>query len=339
MASSTSYENLSPSVLANPGEFCTLSTCPLSLANIQYVPSFVGNALYASLFGAFLTGQLFLGIHHRNWGFLLGMFGGIVLEIVDYNARIQMHYNPFQKGPILMHVRYLMTLNIAPAFLSASIYLAISRIIPIYSCTLSRFKPRTYAFLFVTCDIIALLLQAAGGAIASFADNVDEEKDEDKMRKMGIDIMVAGVSWQVFSLGLLGIFSWEFAWRIRKAGERDLSVLGGSGCSYQRLGLAPLAVFVRSVFRCAELREGFRGKLANQQVTFMGLEGGMIVIAVGLLTVWHPGLIFQGTWQHAGWRFMGEGAEERKVVEKSDQRRDEWMTYGHGEKHEHWTRK
>lgn len=191
-----------------------------------------------------------------------------------------------------------MTLTIAPAFLSASIYL-----------TLSRFKPRTYTFLFVTCDIIALLLQAAGGAIASFADNTDEEKDEDKMREMGIDIMVAGVSWQVFSFGLFGLFCGEFAWRIRKAGERDLS----SETSFvalrrarrfrlfpSALGLATVAVFVRSVFRCAELREGFRGKLANQQVTFMDLEGGMIVIVVGLLTVWHPGLLFQGNWQHAG---------------------------------------
>ena len=89
---------------------------------------------------------------------------------------------------------------------------------------------------------------------------------------------------------------------------------------------------MRSVFRCAELREGFRGKLANQQVTFMVLEGGMIAIAVGLLTIWHPGLIFQRTWQHAGWRFRGEKAEERKVVEKSGQRRDEWVTYGHGER-------
>ena len=43
------------------------------------------------------------------------------------------------------------------------------------------------------------------------------------MRKMGIDIMVAGVSWQVFTMGLLGIFCGEFAWRICKAGERDLS--------------------------------------------------------------------------------------------------------------------
>jgi hypothetical protein len=35
---------------------------------------------------------------------------------------------------------------------------------------------------------------AAGGALASFAYSIDEKKDEDKMRKMGINIMVAGVS-------------------------------------------------------------------------------------------------------------------------------------------------
>lgn len=55
-------------------------------------------------FGICLIVQLFLGIHHRTWGFLTSIFGGIVLEIVGYIARIQMHYNPFRKGPFLMQV-------------------------------------------------------------------------------------------------------------------------------------------------------------------------------------------------------------------------------------------
>jgi RTA1 like protein len=47
------------------------------------------------------------------------------------------------------------------------------------------------------------------------------------------------------------------------------------------VALATLAVIVRSVFRCTELKEGFDEKLANEEVTFMVLEGAMIVVAVG----------------------------------------------------------
>jgi hypothetical protein len=75
--------------------------------------------------------------------------------------------------PFCTTCRYLVCLTIAPALLSASIYLTLARIIPIYSSILSRFQPRTYALVFIACDFIPLLLQAAGGAIASISN--DEE--------------------------------------------------------------------------------------------------------------------------------------------------------------------
>ena len=83
--------------------------------------------------------------------------------------------------------------------------------------------------------------------------------------------------------------------------------------------MATLAIFVRSVFRCVELREGFRGKLANQQFIFMVLEGRMIVIAVGSLTLWHPGLMFQGIWQEMDGVPMSMGKDKDSGYERSRQ--------------------
>ncbi len=51
MAAATSYNNISASVLANPLNYAPSRTHPLSLTNTQYVPSLVGNVLYAGLFG------------------------------------------------------------------------------------------------------------------------------------------------------------------------------------------------------------------------------------------------------------------------------------------------
>ena len=62
------------------------------------------------------------------------------------------------------------------------------------------------------------------------------------------------------------------------------------------LAIAVLTIFVRSCFRVAELQTGFNGKLANEQIPFMILEGGMIAIASIALTVWHPGLVFGAFW-------------------------------------------
>ena len=85
----------------DPADFCKLGTCPLSEANFTYVPTLAGNALYLGLFALMLVVQVFLGIRYRTWGFLVGMIGGLVLEIIGYAGRIQLHFNPFPFNPFL----------------------------------------------------------------------------------------------------------------------------------------------------------------------------------------------------------------------------------------------
>jgi hypothetical protein len=85
-----------------PDADCTLKTCSLLQAHYLYLPNLGGNALYAAIFGLALIAQIGLGIRCRSWGFLGGMFGGLVLEIIGYVGRIQMHSNPFIDQPFLM---------------------------------------------------------------------------------------------------------------------------------------------------------------------------------------------------------------------------------------------
>ena len=65
---------------------------------------------------------------------------------------------------------------------------------------------------------------------------------------------------------------------------------------YLGIGIALLAIYVRSCFRVAELQGGFQGELANDEITFMILEGAMIVIASTALTGVHPGIMFGKSW-------------------------------------------
>lgn len=105
--------------------------------------------------------------------------------------------------------RSLVSLTIAPAFLAASIYLCLARIVVVVGEDLSRFKPRTYTLVFIFCDLTSLILQAAGGAIASAATTYSQDQ-------MGIHIMIAGLSFQVFSLSLFTALCAEFAWRVSR---------------------------------------------------------------------------------------------------------------------------
>ena len=106
---------------------------------------------------------------------------------------------------------YLICLTIGPAFLSASIYVCLSRLVVIHGAHLAPLKPRTYTLSFICCDIISLVLQAAGGAIAATA-NLETDK------QTGVNVMIAGLAFQVFSLALFMVLSLDFVRRVHRAG-------------------------------------------------------------------------------------------------------------------------
>ena len=91
----------------DPSDYCTLDICPLSEAYVEYVPSLAGNAFYLGVFAVLLVAQVVLGIRYRTWSYLAGLFGGLVLEIIGYAGRLQMHYNPFRFDPYLEYVHYI----------------------------------------------------------------------------------------------------------------------------------------------------------------------------------------------------------------------------------------
>lgn len=113
---------------------------------------------------------------------------------------------------LTIFIRSLVTLTIGPAFLTASIYLCLARIVVVFGQDLSRVKPRTYTMVFMTCDFISLLLQAAGGAIASAADTKSTSD-------LGVNIMIAGLTFQVVSLLLFMGLCADFAWKVSRASE------------------------------------------------------------------------------------------------------------------------
>lgn len=120
--------------------------------------------------------------------------------------------------------RYLICLTIAPAFLSAGIYLCLSRIIVVYGEQLARFKPRTYTIIFVCSDIFALVLQAIGGALADTADSGSS------LQQTGINIMIAGLAFQVVSLTIFIALCLDFAWQVRKHNASSRQILRQFHC-------------------------------------------------------------------------------------------------------------
>lgn len=59
------------------------------------------------------------------------------------------------------------------------------------------------------------------------------------------------------------------------------------------LAIATICIFWRSVFRVAELSEGWSGPLMRRQDLFIGFEGVMIIVACLVLNVFHPSICFK----------------------------------------------
>ncbi|KAJ5080991.1 RTA1 domain protein [Penicillium angulare] len=266
----------------------------MSDAYIDYQPNLPANAFFAALFGLLFVSQLGLGIWYRTWPFMIAMLPGLVLEILGYIGRILLHNNPFEFNNFLL---YLICLTLGPAFFSAAIYICLGKIVIIYGESISRFRPRTYTTIFVSCDLLSLILQAVGGALASSAGDGDAKESD-----LGVNIMIAGLAFQVFSLLIFLILASEFALRVRnspKSENDDFTSLRQNKrwkmfifC----LALATITIFVRSVFRVAELQGGFSSALANNEVALMVLESAMISIACISLTIAHPAIAAGRTW-------------------------------------------
>ena len=81
---------------------CTIQTCCYKQAYVQYAPTLAGNAVYLAIFCIFFCLQTGLGLYYRTWGFLVGMFCGLILEIIGYAGRIMLRTDPFNLNTFLL---------------------------------------------------------------------------------------------------------------------------------------------------------------------------------------------------------------------------------------------
>lgn len=105
-------------------------------------------------------------------------------------------------------------MTIGPAFLAGSVYLCFARIVVVQGRHISRFSPRTYAILFMSCDFTCLLLQGAGGGISATSTTLS-------VSNIGRYIMIAGLAFQVFSLATFITFGLDFVVCLRRIDENS----------------------------------------------------------------------------------------------------------------------
>lgn len=169
---------------------------------------------------------------------------------------------------------------------------------------------------------MSLLLQAAGGGVASAASH------SGKSPVVGDNIMVAGLSIQVFTLLVFMILCVDFGLRTHKRyrsmgasafDQNPVFVKLREGWKFKgflgALTLATICIFWRSVYRVAELGEGWAGDLIRRQWLFVGFEGVMVIVACAALNIFHPAFMSQEAMTGLGG--LGTKKKASKAEEKN----------------------
>ena len=272
-------------------DYCTNVTpeCPVEGTIYGYYPSIGWNSGFAGFFGFCLLVHVFLGIRYKTWTFMIAMSLGCIGEVIGYIGRILMWDNPFDEAGFQMQICCLI---IAPAFISAAIYLTLKHIVRSFGDDWSRVRPGWYTWIFISCDLLSLILQGAGGGIAASADFGSDLQD------LGTNLMLAGVIFQVVCLSFFGYFLGEYIYRTyRHRSEISFGSIVLLHDTRFRLFIvaiftAYITILVRCAYRIPELSGGWRSELMREEGEFIVLEGVMIVTAVAVLTMFHPGYCF-----------------------------------------------
>lgn len=115
------------------------------------------------------------------------------------------------------------------------------------------------------------------------------ESDNNGDTAPGTNTMVAGIVFQLFSITMFVICAIDVFRRVKRLGMLNLATKGPLRPLLGAMVLSVVCIYIRSIYRTIELSQGWSGYLITHQSYFIGLDGVMMVIAVVVFNICHPG--------------------------------------------------
>ncbi|KAI4198287.1 MAG: hypothetical protein LQ350_005370 [Teloschistes chrysophthalmus] len=275
-----------------PGAYddCTEVTdfCVVEATTYGYYPNLGANAFFLAIFALCGAIQFFQGVKWRSWSYMIAMTVGCLGEVLGYAGRVILHSNPWSSLGFQMQIACIIIAPVShcllpspfipntyksyQAFFSAAIYLTLKHLILTFGPEHSRLKANWYTWIFIACDLLSLILQGAGGGIAASAST-------NSAADAGSHLMLAGIIWQVFTLAVFLVLAADFGFRayghrsthsiaaveLRRTLKFKLFLAG--------LAIAFVSIFIRCIYRIAELAGGWGNSIMQNEGEFIGFEG------------------------------------------------------------------
>ncbi|KIY69074.1 RTA1 like protein [Cylindrobasidium torrendii FP15055 ss-10] len=272
-----------------------------SLTSYGYIPNRTVAYIFLVLFALSTVLHLGQGVWFRKWWVIptIVLAGG--LETAGWAGRLWSSYRPLASDPYMLQI---VCTILGPTPLLAANFIIFGELISIMGPIYSRLAPRLYSRVFLSCDIISLIVQGAGGGIAASADDHDGAE-------LGGNIMLGGIIFQLVVIVVYTTLSAEFFWRYAtdhpvssklpgnaRDSQSTLSthtmrgeLSGRSRLMVGALCFNLLVLFIRAIYRTIELSDGWNGRIITTEVYFNVLDGAMVVLAIYTFNIVHPGLL------------------------------------------------
>ncbi|KAK9344652.1 RTA1 like protein-domain-containing protein [Lipomyces starkeyi] len=181
------------------------ASCSTNLTTFGVV--FAPNLTALILFAIAWVMHTVLAIHYRQIWFGTCMFIANGLEAGGYIARYMSSSNPYTYGD---YVAQSVLLIFAPAFFMAGIYYLLGEVSVIWGIRYARFKPWAYTKIFVTLDVLSIIIQGVSHSSFLLRDN-----QVLTIPQAGTDIMIGGLGFQVAATLLFMLLCLDYYLRIR----------------------------------------------------------------------------------------------------------------------------
>ncbi|ROT35065.1 hypothetical protein SODALDRAFT_317626 [Sodiomyces alkalinus F11] len=252
---------------------------------------------FAVAFGLNALAQGWLTWRSRAWSFGVYLAIGTVMELLGYVGRAIMAENPWNFEGFFMQ---LLMLILGPTFVAAAISVTFKHLVLWYGPQYSFIKPALYPWIFVGTDFISIIIQAGGGVVASMA--TEEEIPDPALLDLGNALLIAGVVFQVINMvfcgGLMLVYLWRRRTAVKNAAAKAAGRSGSSGEDKKvhifiyAIVASYIFIIIRCIYRIPEMQSGWGSDLMRNEATFLALDGAMILIAVTIITAFHPAFFF-----------------------------------------------
>ncbi|KAF9461865.1 RTA1 like protein-domain-containing protein [Collybia nuda] len=273
----------------------------------NYVPTRAVAFLFIVLFGISTATHVGQAIRYRMWWLFPTVCIAGAGEVAGWAGRLWSSYSVLNRDAFMLQIT---TTILAPTPMVAANFIIFSRLVNRLGTEYSRLPPRWYTVVFFSCDIISLLVQGAGGGLAASSNS-------DSSSRLGSNIMLAGIAFQLVTLSLYSCVAIEYFIRYMK--DKPLPsrrytqeyAQGTKTVLTPKLKIMALALafnttclFIRAVYRTIELADGWTGRIISTEVYFNVLDGGMVVLAIYAFNFAHPGVMLQTDFQGRSEEFL-----------------------------------